>query len=306
MDVLSLSEVPEPRPGPGEVLVRVEARPVHPSDLSFLRGAYRVRPKLPQIAGLSGAGTIGSVGEGISLALGARVAFRWPGAWAELVAVPVERVYLAPEDASIDDAAQLPVNPMTAWGLLQVAEAKAPAAIGLTAPRSSVAKIVAVLAAERGLRTIDLAPVPEELPALAERVRVATGGEGLAALLDCVGGPIVTHLFPALRPGATVVAYGVSSREPASVTNATLVYSNLTWRGFGIDRWCSPPSGPRSASAASRSPSARACRSPRFREGSRRSRPGRRARCSSSEGSSAGWCATCPGQRPLVERGREG
>jgi NADPH:quinone reductase-like Zn-dependent oxidoreductase len=40
-----------------------------------------------------------------------------------------------------------------------------------------------------------------------------------------------------LRQGATLVAYGAQSGEPASVTNGALVYSNLTWKGFGIDRW---------------------------------------------------------------------
>jgi len=79
--------------------------------------------------------------------------------------------------------------------------------------------------------------VAENAPELAERVRALTGGAGLSALIDCVGGPLVSALFPALRPGATLVAYGTLSPEPMIVKNATLVYGNLTWRGFGIDRW---------------------------------------------------------------------
>ena len=236
-EVLSLRDVPEPTPGAGHVLVRVEARPVHPADLSFIRNTYRVHPKLPQIAGLSGGGRVVAVGAGVDLQPGTRVAVRWPGAWAELVAVPVERVIVAPEDVAIDDVAQFPLNPVTAWGLLHMAEVMGPAWIGLTAPSSSVSKLVAALAARRGLRTIDIASTAEGRPGIAERVREATGGEGLAALIDSVGGPLVSDLFPALRPGATLVAYGTLSREPAIVPNAALVYSNLTWKGFGIDRW---------------------------------------------------------------------
>jgi NADPH:quinone reductase-like Zn-dependent oxidoreductase len=44
-------------------------------------------------------------------------------------------------------------------------------------------------------------------------------------------------LFPALEPGATVIAYGTLSSEPTSLHNGTLIYSNLTWLGFGIDRF---------------------------------------------------------------------
>jgi NADPH:quinone reductase-like Zn-dependent oxidoreductase len=57
-DVLELREVAEPRPEPGEVVIEVSARPIHPSDLFFIRGSYRIRPALPQIAGLSGVGTV--------------------------------------------------------------------------------------------------------------------------------------------------------------------------------------------------------------------------------------------------------
>ena len=72
-----------------------------------------------------------------------------------------------------------------------------------------------------------------------DEVRARTGGKGLAALLDSVGGSLVERLFGAMRAGATLVAYGTRSDEPISVRNATLIYGNLTWRGFGIDRWLS-------------------------------------------------------------------
>jgi NADPH:quinone reductase-like Zn-dependent oxidoreductase len=172
------------------------------------------------------------VSGGLGLAKGTRVAFRTPGTWAERVAVPIERTFAVPDDVSDDDAAQLPLNPLTAYGLLDVAGVRAGDWVGLTAPRSSVARLVEVLAATRGVRTL-----PIETAGLADEVRARTGGEGLAALLDSVGGPVMERLFGALRPGATVVAYGTASIDPISVRNATLIYANLTWRGFGIDHW---------------------------------------------------------------------
>jgi NADPH:quinone reductase-like Zn-dependent oxidoreductase len=234
-EVLDLRDVPEPAAQAGEVVVEVAARPIHPSDLAFVRGTYRVRPALPQIAGWSGVGHVVNGDPATGLPRGARVAFRWPGAWAERVAVPVDRTFAVPDGVSDDNAAQLPLNPITAWGLLDVADVKPGDWVGLTAPRSSVSQLVAVLAAMRGVRTLPLETTTES--GVADRVRSLSEGKGLAALLDSVGGSLVERLFGAMQPGATLVAYGTMSDEPISVRNATLVYSNLTWRGFGIDRW---------------------------------------------------------------------
>ncbi len=252
-DVLALREAAEPKLGPGQVLVAVEASPVHPADFGFVRGAYRVKPSFPQVAGLSGAGRVLSVGAGVAPAFatpGARVAFRWPGAWAERIAVPLERVFAVPEDIAPEPASQFPVNPITAWGLLDVAHARRGDWIGLTAASSSVAALISALALEQGLRVVGIARskslaelgagvqgIADSEPELAERVRGVTGEQGLSALIDCVGGPLLGALFPALAPGATVIAYGTLSPEPVPVRNATLVYGNLTWQGFGIDRY---------------------------------------------------------------------
>ena len=76
-------------------------------------------------------------------------------------------------------------------------------------------------------------------PLEVERLRALSAGVGLAALIDSVGGALVEHLLPELREGATIVTYGTLSPDPIQVHNATLVYQNLTWKGFGIDRWLS-------------------------------------------------------------------
>src|SRR5262249_62209152 len=51
------------------------------------------------------------------------------------------------------------------------------------------------------------------------------------------GGSLVARLFETLSQGARIIAYGVQDRSAAAVTNAMLIYSNLTRQGFGIDRW---------------------------------------------------------------------
>ncbi len=250
--VLGFRDVSAPAPGPGQALVRVEASPIHPADFSFVRGTYRVRPVFPQVAGLSGAGVVVATGTGVGVRPGTRVAFRAPGAWAELVVVLKERLYPVPDGVDSARAAELAVNPITAWGLLDMANARSGDWVLLTAASSAVATLVAALAHTRGIhvlgvaREASLAELPPEVvgiaentPELAARVRDATNGAGVSALIDCVGGPLVTSLFPVLKKAATVVAYGTLSPEPAAVKNADLVYGNLSWRGFGIDHWLS-------------------------------------------------------------------
>jgi len=180
-EVLSVREVAEPAPAAGEVLIQVEASPVHPADFSFVRGMYRVKPSFPQVAGLSGAGRVVGAGAGVVLALGTRVAFRWPGAWAELVAVPTERVFEIPEGVPSEVGAQFVVNPITAWGLLETAHARPGEWIGLTAASSSVAAIVSALAEERGLRVIGIARTPS-LAELAAHVQGVGGADFARAL----------------------------------------------------------------------------------------------------------------------------
>jgi len=226
-DVLALCEVPTPTVGPGQVLVAVEASPVHPADFGFIRGSYRVKPSFPQIAGLSGAGHVLATGDGVRLARGVRVAFRWPGAWAEQVAVRVERTFVVPEDIAAEVAAQFPVNPITAWGLLDVARAQPGQWLGLTAASSSVAALVGALAGERGLHVVGISRpgsltalaagvhgVADDEPDLAARVRAVTTDQGLAALIDGVGGPLLGKLFPALAPGA--VCHRLRDAQPGA------------------------------------------------------------------------------------------
>jgi hypothetical protein len=57
-EVLEIRDIAEPAPKTAEVVVEVSARPIHPADLAFIRGGYRVRPALPQVAGLSGLGRV--------------------------------------------------------------------------------------------------------------------------------------------------------------------------------------------------------------------------------------------------------
>ena len=250
-EVLRVSDIPPPEIGDGQVLVKVDTRPVQPADLFFIRGQYRIKPKFVQVAGLEGAGVVLDSGRS-AIRAGTRVAFRWPGTWAELAAIPAERLIRIPDEVPNTVACQISLNPVTAWALLDEVGVGAGDWVVITAAASTVSRLVAAIARHRGVHVIGVVRASAEegsrrSPAdlvfsaqdsdLIEWISRAAGDNKVAALLDSVGGPLITRLFSVLRPGARIVAYGTQEREPARVTNAMLVYSNLTWMGFGIDRW---------------------------------------------------------------------
>lgn len=249
-DVLSIREVGLPTPRDGEVLVRVDARPIQPADFMFIGGRYRIKPQWPQVAGLEGAGVVVDCGPGASVAPGRRVAFRSPGTWAEYVTVPAGRLHVAPEDIGAEDAAQFSLNPITAWALLDELSANREDWIAINAATSAVAQLVAGLARRRGVQVLglvradnqnrlDFVTLTADEEALSEKMLGLTGGTALAGLLDSIGGPTIMNTLPALRTGATIVSFGVLEEQAAPMRNADLIYRNLTWKGFGIDYWLS-------------------------------------------------------------------
>ncbi len=156
VEVLRLTEVPSPRPAAGEVLIEVSARPVHPADHAFVRGQYRVQPVFPQVAGLEGVGTILEYPPNSGYAVGQRVAFRWPRSWANLAAVPIDRLIEVPTDVRDSDACQISLNPLTAWGLLDSSQAREGDWILITAATSTVANLIVSICRVRKINTIGI------------------------------------------------------------------------------------------------------------------------------------------------------
>lgn len=244
-DVLQVRKIPMPRPARDEVLVRVKASPIHPADRMFIAGAYRIQPKPAQVAGLEACGVVHSAEAGCQFKPGDRVAFRHPGCWAEFCTVPVQKLFAVPQEVGDDAACQFALNPLTAYGLLDVCGARAGDWIAVNAATSTVGSLVHDLAPLRGVNVVGIARRPpamqgwivEDTSDIELDLKRLSGGEGFTALLDSIGGEHISKLLGLLKAGASVVSYGALEAPPAQMSNSQMIYKNLTWSGFGIDHW---------------------------------------------------------------------
>lgn len=252
-DVLCLMDQPLPEPGPGQVRVRLRLRPMNPSDLFQIRGKYGRLPELPAVAGLEGLGEVEALGDGVTgLALGQRVVFReTQGTWAEATVVPASALLPVPDGVPDEAAAQVMVNPLTAWGMIEDLNPPQGAWVIQTAAGSAVGRCVADLGRDRGFHVLNLVRREEQAEELRQKgeqalattspdwvkaAQALMGGEAFA-VLDAVGGKQASQLLKLLRAGGTMLVYGALSMEPLQIPGGQIIYREFTVRGFMITPW---------------------------------------------------------------------
>lgn len=259
-EVLELVERPDPAAaGAGEVVVRLVAAPVNPSDLYTVRGTYGVRPELPAVPGYEGAGAVELVGEGVThLKPGDRVLLSSaPGTWRERFALRAAPLFALPPADDLQ-LAMLAANPPTALLLLeQFVDLAEGDWVVQNAANSGVGAALVAVARARGVRTVGVVrreaaaeqvralggdAVVVDGPGLAERVRGAVRAAGgdparLRLGIDAVAGRQTGRLVRCLAPGGTVVNYGGLSGEPAQIDAGDLIFQEATLRGFWLVRW---------------------------------------------------------------------
>lgn len=252
-NILKPVDLPMPEPDPLQVRVRVLASPINPSDLMFVQNRYGIRPQLPSVAGFEGMGVIDAVGEGVTLPVGTRVSFTGLGSWGEYVVVHHKAIIPVPDAMSDDIAAQLFVNPFTAYAMVQDSGVQEGGWLMLTAAGSAFGKLVIQLCAKRGIKTIGTVrrnDLNEELTKLglteiintetddmATRVREITGGQGVQCVLDAVGGQTATDAVACLGKGGTMLVYGLLSAENPSLNVGLMIFRELTIKGFWLSDW---------------------------------------------------------------------
>ena len=252
-EVLKPTDIPLPEPGPNEVRVKVIASPINPADLMFVQNLYGIRPQLPSGIGFEGVGIIDVSGEGVSIPVGTRVSFTSIGTWSEYAIARQQTLIPVPDAIPDDLAAQLFVNPFTAYALVQESGVPEGGWLMLTAAGSAFGKLVIQLCQMRGIKTIGTVrsnDLTEELKKLgltevintqtddmAARVKQITDGVGVASVLDAVGGHTATEALKCLSRGGTMLIYGLLSLQDPSLNAGLMIFRELTVKGFWLTDW---------------------------------------------------------------------
>jgi NADPH2:quinone reductase len=225
-EVLELTEIPDPEPGPGDVLVDIAASGVNFADTYQRTGLYRI--PLPSVLGAEGAGRVIAVGADVTgFAVGDRVAWQGsPGSYAERVAVPAARCVSVPDGVSDQVAAAILLQGMTAHYLCR---STYPVQEGDTvvvhAGAGGVGLLLTQLVRARGGHVITTVSTPEKAELsrgagadhvvaydeLADTVREVTGGAGAPAVYDGVGAATFETSLRCTRRRGIVVLFGASS-----------------------------------------------------------------------------------------------
>jgi NADPH2:quinone reductase len=256
-EAVAVTEVPRPTPGPGEVLVRVQAVSVNYVDLVVIAGRYQFVPPLPFTPGKGPAGIIEAVGDGVTdWAPGDRVlAMAEIGSYAEYTIAPANQCYRLPEAMPFAEAASMALAYDTAWFALRerarfragetVLVLGATGAVGLAAVAlakalggrvlagvSSAAK--APLALDAGADAIIDLSQPDIRESLRAQVKDATGGGAVDIVIDPLGDIYFEAALRALAWKGRLVVVGFAAGNIPTLKANYLLVKNIEVSGLQI------------------------------------------------------------------------
>jgi len=271
-EVLQFGDQPKPTAGEGQALVKVSASGVNFIDTYHRTGLYKL--PMPAILGSEGAGIVEATGDGVkTLKAGDRVAWAMTrGSYAEYAAVPEAQLIKLPDGVSLDDAAAVMLQGMTAHYLTHSTFPLKAGQVALVhAAAGGTGRLVVQMAKMLGARVIATAGSPEKAGIaraagadetilyreqdFAEETRRLTGGQGVDVVYDSVGADTFTKSIDSLKPRGMMVSFGnasgpvpavlpllLSQKGSLFLTRPTLAAyiatrEELEWRSGDILRW---------------------------------------------------------------------
>lgn len=257
-EVLLVEEKEILPPGEGEVNVRMLARPINPSDLIPVRGAYSHRTLLPAVPGFEGVGVVEAVGSGVSHhMLGRRVLpLRGENTWQEVVKTSARHAVIVPDEICDETASQIYINPVTAWLICnRMLHLTYGNTLIVNAGGSAIGRVFAQLSKIIGFRVIALTRsdrhtadllrlgadviVNTTKEQLQERIMTITEGRGADAAVDCIGGTDGEQLVSCLGQSGMLISIGLlSGITPLwhELTRGTQVQVKLFWLKHWVER----------------------------------------------------------------------
>ena len=241
-EVLQWTEVPDPHPGPGEVLIDVTASAVNRADMMQRQGFYPPPAGAPAYPGLECSGTIAALGEGVTgWRPGEQVcALLAGGGYAEKVAVPAGQLLRAPQSTTLVEAAALPETICTVYSnVFQGARLASGETLLIHGGGSGIGTTAIQLGKHAGATVAVTAGSQEKLDAcrelgadilinyreddFAERLMEATGGHGADVILDIIGAGYLARNLAALAPDGRIANIGLQQGRTAELDLSLLM-----------------------------------------------------------------------------------
>jgi len=254
--VLSLTELPDPTPKAGEVLLAVAATAVNRADLLQRAGNYPPPPGASQVIGLECSGRIIALGDGVTgWQVGDEVcALLSGGGYAELVSVPAVQLMHIPDGLDLVSAAALPEVSCTVWSMVFD---RAPAAELTVGERflvhggcSGIGTMAIQLAKAQGAQVFATAGTEQKVQAcrdfgadvainyrsadFVEVIAAETGGEGIDVILDTVGAKYLDRNLAALAVGGRLAVIGLVGGAVGELNLAALLAKRATIHAAGL------------------------------------------------------------------------
>lgn len=254
-EVLEVGEMETPKPGPGEVLVRLHASGVNPSDVKSRKGRPMIAPRI--IPHSDGAGIIEAVGKGVENSRVGQRVWVWNGQWkrpmgtaAEYIAVPQEQAVPLPSNIDFAVGACLGIPALTALHAVSLHGDIEGKTLLITGAAATVGHYAVQIAKLRGARVIGTVSPVRQAHAraagvdelidyrhedVAERVKALTGGKGVDGIID-MDLSSTAALLPkgALAPHGTMVCYGSNVAGEIPISFPAMLWSSLKLSVFVV------------------------------------------------------------------------
>ena len=257
---------PMPQPGPGDVLVRVAASPVNPSDLAFLQGRYAFKKELPAIPGLEASGRVVATGAGLLARRlsGKRVACASKatsgGAWAQYTIASATQCFTLSDRIDDEHGAMSLVNPLAAVGLMERITALRSRSFVSTAAGGALGQMLRRLARHRRVKVINVVRRKEQADLLGRQgvdhvlnssepdfdalLKDLCARSDARVALDAIGGDMTARLLAALPRGGRVILYGGLAAQASVLNPADVIFADKVLEGFYVTNWLAKKSLP--------------------------------------------------------------
>ncbi len=243
---------------PDEVLVKMIAAPINPSDISFIQGGYAIKKPLPAIPGFEATGEVVDTGSNAMHFKNQRIScftqkMSW-GTYSEFFVADAKDCIPILKNLPEKQAACFSINPFTAYGLMEEIKQKRQRSVILNAAGSQVAGLLRQMARKEGIKVINIIRKPELKKLLEEEgeewiliqeqenfdkeLTIIAKKLNAHLALDAVGGDMTGTLLNCLPDKSTVLVYGGLSGKPLGNANPLqVIFHKKVLKGWDLNHW---------------------------------------------------------------------